>query len=67
MFTVKLDKRPVLFIEVKPPASFRLDSKRQEADKHMRKHFRDLHDDVLPGATNSVNPPYDCCRSQHHD
>ncbi|KAK0463175.1 uncharacterized protein EV420DRAFT_1215676, partial [Desarmillaria tabescens] len=53
MFTVKLNKHSVLFIEVRPPASFRLDSKRQEADRQMREHFRDLHSDVvtptLPG------------------
>ncbi|KAK0191599.1 hypothetical protein F5146DRAFT_607225 [Armillaria mellea] len=47
MFTVELDKHPVLFIAVKPPASFRLDSKRQEADRQMRERFRDLHPDVV--------------------
>ncbi|KAI0031104.1 hypothetical protein K488DRAFT_52755 [Vararia minispora EC-137] len=53
MFTVELNKHPVLFIEVKPPASLRLDSKRQEADRQMRDRFRDLRPDVvtpsLPG------------------
>ncbi|KAK0495013.1 hypothetical protein EDD18DRAFT_1173503 [Armillaria luteobubalina] len=55
IFTVKLDKHPVLFIEVKPPASFRLDSKRQQADRQVRECFRDLRDDVvtavLPGVS----------------
>ncbi|KAK0226498.1 hypothetical protein IW262DRAFT_1362410 [Armillaria fumosa] len=55
MFTVELDKHPVLVIEVKPPASFRLDSKRQQAYRQMRERFRDLRDDivtpVLPGVS----------------
>ncbi|KAK0436484.1 uncharacterized protein EV420DRAFT_1590243 [Desarmillaria tabescens] len=72
-FTVELNKHPVLFILIKLLAPFRLDSKRQEADRQMRERFRDLHSDVvtpaLPGigtllsfyrydkATNSLTPP----------
>ena len=51
LFTVELDKHPVLFIEVKPPASFALDSKRKQADDQleMRDSFRDLrHNLVTP-------------------
>src|SRR5258705_394901 len=33
---VELNKHPVLFILVKPPASFALDSKRKQADDQMR-------------------------------
>ncbi|KAK0222758.1 hypothetical protein EDD85DRAFT_982864 [Armillaria nabsnona] len=46
VFTVELNKHPVLFIQVKDPESFRLDSKRQEADMQMREQFSDLHDVV---------------------
>ncbi|KAI0256055.1 hypothetical protein BJV78DRAFT_1168886 [Lactifluus subvellereus] len=42
-FLVTLDKCPVFFIEVKPPASLSLDAKRRQADDRMRDHFRDLH------------------------
>ena len=53
MFTVELDKHPVLFIEVKPPSSFHLDSKRKQADDQMRDSFRDLRANLvtprLPG------------------
>ena len=49
LFTVELNKHPVLFIEVKPPASFALDSKRKQADDQMRDRFRDLrHNLVTP-------------------
>jgi hypothetical protein len=49
LFTVELDKHPVLFIEVKAPASFVLDSKRKQADDQMRDLFRDLrHNLVTP-------------------
>ncbi|PBK82246.1 hypothetical protein ARMGADRAFT_1038842 [Armillaria gallica] len=67
VFTVKLDERPVLFIQ---------DFKRQEADRQMRERFSDFHGDVvtqiLPGisafgtrlsfyqydkATSSLTPP----------
>ena len=49
LFTVELDKHPVLFIEVKPPASFALDSKRKQVDDQMRDRFRDLrHNLVTP-------------------
>jgi hypothetical protein len=49
LFTVELNKHPVLFIEVKAPASFPLDSKRKQADDQMRDRFRDLrHTLVTP-------------------
>jgi hypothetical protein len=49
LFTVEFDKHPVLFIEVKAPASFALDSKRKQADEQMRDHFRHLcHNVVTP-------------------
>lgn len=49
LFTVELNKHPVLFIEVKAPASFALDSKRKQADDQMRDRFRDLrHNLVTP-------------------
>ena len=47
LFTVELDKHPVLFIEVKPPASFALDSKRKQADDQMRDRFHDLRHNLL--------------------
>ncbi|EDR00104.1 uncharacterized protein LACBIDRAFT_314669 [Laccaria bicolor S238N-H82] len=34
-------------LEVKPPGSFILDSKRKEADDHMRDHFRTLCNSVI--------------------
>jgi hypothetical protein len=49
LFTVELDKHPVLFIEAKAAASFALDSKRKQADDQMRDLFRDLrHNLVTP-------------------
>jgi hypothetical protein len=42
LFTVELNKHPVFFILVKPPASHALDSKRKQADDQMRDRFRDL-------------------------
>jgi hypothetical protein len=49
LFIVELNKNPVLFIKVKPPASFALDSKRKQADDQMRDRFRDLrHSLVTP-------------------
>ena len=47
MFTVELQKHPVLFIEVKPPSYFRLDSKRKQADDQMRDRFRDLRSQLI--------------------
>jgi hypothetical protein len=45
--------RPVFFIDVKPPASFGLDTNRKQADDEMRNHFRDLRPKLvtpkLPG------------------
>ncbi|KAI0256053.1 hypothetical protein BJV78DRAFT_1168878 [Lactifluus subvellereus] len=52
LFTVELDKHLVFFIEVKPPATLSLDSKRRQADNQMRDHFRDLRHSLvtpLPG------------------
>ena len=53
LFVVELNKHPVLFIEVKSPRSFTLNSKRKEADDQMRDHFRALRNGVvtprLPG------------------
>ncbi|CCM05873.1 uncharacterized protein FIBRA_08110 [Fibroporia radiculosa] len=43
----KLKTHPVLFIGVKSPSSFRLNSQRKEADRRIRGHFRDLHPDVI--------------------
>ncbi|EGN93143.1 hypothetical protein SERLA73DRAFT_190015 [Serpula lacrymans var. lacrymans S7.3] len=42
LFIVELNKHPVFFIAVKPPASFVLASKRKQADDQMRDRFRDL-------------------------
>jgi hypothetical protein len=53
IYDKKNELRPVLFIDVKPPASFALDSKRKQADDEMRNHFRDLRHKLatprLPG------------------
>ena len=46
-FTVRFGKHPVLFIEVKPPATFDLKSKREEADHQMRKRFNRLHTELI--------------------
>ena len=49
LFVVELNKHPVLFIEVKTPGSFCLNSKRKEADDQMRDRFRTLqHSIVMP-------------------
>jgi len=42
LFVVELNKHPVFFIEVRPPGSFTLDSRRKQADEQMRDRFRDL-------------------------
>jgi hypothetical protein len=48
LFT-KLDKGPVFFIQVKPPATLSLDLKRKQADDRIRDHFRDFrHSLVTP-------------------
>ena len=39
---VEVNRHPVFFIQIKPPASFPYDSKREEADEQMRCRFRDL-------------------------
>jgi hypothetical protein len=53
LFTVEYKQHPVLFIEIKSPASFKYDSRRREADERMRGCFRDLRQLVvtpsLPG------------------
>ena len=53
LLTIELDKHPVLFIQIKPLASFALDFKRKQADEQMRDHFRDLRRSLdtprLPG------------------
>jgi hypothetical protein len=46
VFVVELNRHPVFFLEVKPPASLRLDTKREDADKQMRRRFRDLRADL---------------------
>lgn len=49
LFTLELVQHPVLFIEVKAPASFALDSQRKQPDDQMRDRFRDLrHNLVMP-------------------
>lgn len=40
-FTVEINSHPVLFIQVKPPSSFRFDSKCRQADEQIRDRFRD--------------------------
>ncbi|KAJ2920066.1 hypothetical protein MD484_g271, partial [Candolleomyces efflorescens] len=47
LLTVELNKHPVFFIEVKPTASFNLDSKRKQADDLMRDHFRDIRHTLI--------------------
>ena len=42
VLVVQVHRHPVLFIEVKPPASIPFDSRREEADEQMRRRFRDL-------------------------
>ena len=39
---VEVNRHPVFFLEIKPPASLLDESKRQEADKQMRQKFKDL-------------------------
>jgi hypothetical protein len=39
---VEVDRRPVFFLEIKPPVSLPNESKRQEADEQMRRKFKDL-------------------------
>ena len=46
-FTVEFDEHPLLFIEVKAPAPFALDSKRKQADNEMRDRISDLHPNVV--------------------
>lgn len=46
LFTVELNKHPMLFIQVKSPSSFQFDSKRKLADDQMRERFRDLRPSV---------------------
>ena len=49
VLVVNLDRHPVFFIEVKPPSSLALPSKRQEADIQMRQRFTEFLDDpVIP-------------------
>ncbi|KAK0222753.1 hypothetical protein EDD85DRAFT_254074 [Armillaria nabsnona] len=55
VFTVELNKHPALFIQVEGPESFRLDSKRQEADRQMRERFSDLHHDVVTPTLSGIS------------
>jgi hypothetical protein len=63
VFTVELDKHPVLFIEVKAPASFALDSKRKQADDQMRDRFRDVRHNLV--SSYAPAPWYQCIRYSH--
>ena len=47
MFTVEVNKHPVLFIQVKPPSYLRSDSQRRRSDDQMRDHFRDLRTELI--------------------
>lgn len=47
IFTVEFNKHPVLFINVKSPSSFHLDSTRKQADDQMRDRFRDLRSNLV--------------------
>lgn len=42
VLVVEFNRRPVLFMEIRPPAAIPYDSKREEADWQMRRRFRDL-------------------------
>ncbi|KAF8817633.1 hypothetical protein BYT27DRAFT_7074162, partial [Phlegmacium glaucopus] len=42
VLVVEVSRHPVFFMQIKPPASFPYDSKREEADEQMRRKFRDL-------------------------
>ncbi|KAF8805665.1 hypothetical protein BYT27DRAFT_7142298 [Phlegmacium glaucopus] len=42
VLVVEVSRQPVFFMQIKPPASFPYDSKREEADEQMRRKFRDL-------------------------
>ncbi|KAN0129677.1 hypothetical protein V8E53_012497 [Lactarius tabidus] len=47
--SLQVNQRPVLFIEIKPPASLLYDSKREEADEQIRCRIRDLrHELAIP-------------------
>ena len=49
VLVVEVNRHPVFFIEITPPASFPYDSKREEADMQMRRRFRDLrHTLIIP-------------------
>ena len=42
VLVVGVNRHPIFFMEIKPPASLPYDSKREEADEQMRRRFRDL-------------------------
>ncbi|KIJ48512.1 hypothetical protein M422DRAFT_205623 [Sphaerobolus stellatus SS14] len=46
VFVVELNRHPVFFIEITPPAALRFESKREDADKQMRLRFRDLRSNL---------------------
>jgi hypothetical protein len=46
VLVVEVNRHPVLFMEIKPPAAIPHDSKREEADWQMRHRFRDLRQDL---------------------
>lgn len=46
MLIIYVNAYPVLIVEVKPPADFRFNSKRQEADTQMRQRFLDVVGDL---------------------
>lgn len=46
IYVVDIKRHPVLFIEVKPPASLPYDTRREEADVQMRKRFASLRQDL---------------------
>ena len=47
LYVIQLQRRPVFFIEIKPPASLNLLSKREEADIQMRHRYADMIDTAI--------------------
>ncbi|KXN92763.1 hypothetical protein AN958_03274 [Leucoagaricus sp. SymC.cos] len=47
LFTVEVDKRPVMFIELKPVASLTANSQRKYAEEQMRDHFLNIRNKAV--------------------
>jgi hypothetical protein len=51
----ELRQYPVLFIQIRPPSSFRLDSKRKQADDQMRDHCRELSANLITPRLHAIS------------